>query len=116
MSNINIRYAHVPRFKAGDQEGIDYLEEHGYVVIANALTADEADHALSLMWDYLEELGTGIDRSDPETWDDDRWPTAVHGGILPSHGIGHSAAQWYIRDRAPVKLSLIHISEPTRPY
>ena len=103
MSNINIRYAHVPRYAAGDQAGIDYLEEHGYVVIANALTTDEANHALSLMWDYLEELGTGIDRSDLDTWDDDRWPTAVHGGILPSHGIGHSAAQWYIRDRAPVK-------------
>ena len=41
MSNINIRYAHVPRYAAGDQAGIDYLEEHGYVVIANALTTDE---------------------------------------------------------------------------
>ena len=56
MSNINIRYAHVPRYAAGDQAGIDYLEEHGYVVIANALTTDEANHALSLMWDYLEAV------------------------------------------------------------
>ena len=87
MSNINITYSHVPRFVAGEKNGLEYLEEHGYVVIANALTTEEADHALALLWDYLEELGTGIDRNDPETWDDDRWPTAVHGGILPSHGI-----------------------------
>ena len=45
---------------------------------------------MSLMWDYLEELGTGIDRTEG-TWDEDRWPTAVHGAILPSYGIGHSA-------------------------
>ncbi|GIS19166.1 MAG: hypothetical protein CM15mP120_10820 [Pseudomonadota bacterium] len=36
------------------------------MVIANALTTEEADHALALLWDYLEELGTGIDRNDPE--------------------------------------------------
>ena len=109
MSNINITYSHVPRFVAGEKNGLEYLEEHGYVVIANALTTEEADHALALLWDYLEELGTGMDRNDPETWDDDRWPTAVHGGILPSHGIGHCAAQWYIRDRAPVKQAFASI-------
>jgi hypothetical protein len=56
-----------------------------------------------LLWDYLEELETGIDRADIDTWGDDRWPTTVHGGILPSYGIGHSAAQWFIRDVPNVK-------------
>ena len=41
MSNIDITYTHVPRFAAGDQEGLDYLDEHGYVVIANALTTEK---------------------------------------------------------------------------
>ena len=102
-ANINISYEYVPRFKAGDSEGVSYLEEHGYVVIANALTGEQTTEALSLMWDYLEGLETGIDRNNRDTWDNDRWPTAVHGGILPGHGIGHSAAQWYIRDVPAVK-------------
>jgi hypothetical protein len=96
-------YVRVPRFAAGSPESIAYLDEHGYVVIANALSGAEADRALSLTWDYLEQLGTGIDRRDVATWDDDRWPTAVHGGILPGHGIGHSAAQWFIRSVPNVK-------------
>ena len=102
-ATINISYEYVPRFKSGDPEGVNYLEEHGYVVIANALTAEQSTEALNLLWDYLEGLDTGIDRNSRDTWDNDRWPTAVHGGILPGHGIGHSAAQWYIRDIPAVK-------------
>ncbi|MEM7077880.1 MAG: phytanoyl-CoA dioxygenase family protein [Pseudomonadota bacterium] len=98
MSNIQIEYTEVPRYAPGSAEGIAHLEEQGFVVYANALSHDQAEQALSLLWDYLEGLGTGIDRDDVATWDDDRWPTAVHGGILPSYGIGHSAAQWFIRD------------------
>lgn len=98
-------YAHVPRLEAGSLESADYLAEHGYVVIANALSGDEAAYALSLTWDFLASLGTGIDRSDPATWHDDRWPVAVHGGIIPSQGIGHSEVQWFIRSVPSVKQS-----------
>ena len=104
-ANINIAYQEVPRFQPGSRAGVDYLEEHGYVVIASALSAAEVDQAMDLLWIYLEELGTGVDRHDVATWGDDRWPTAVHGAIIPSQGIGHSAAQWYIRDRGKVKES-----------
>jgi len=90
-------YKHVPRFAPGSVDGIAYLHEHGYAVIADVLSESQCGRALDLTWDYLEQLETGIDRNDVTTWDDDRWPTAVHGGILPGHGIGHSAAQWYIR-------------------
>ena len=103
--HISIEYKHVPRFASGSKESTDYLDEHGFVIIASALSAQQAAQALSMLWDYLEELGTGIDRTDINTWDDDRWPTAVHGGILPSFGIGHCAAQWFIRDVADVKAS-----------
>ncbi len=96
-------YTEVPRFAAGSAESIAYLDAHGYVVIANALSPEEARRALDLTWDYLEQLGTGVDRKNVDTWDDDRWPTAVHGGILPGHGIGHSAAQWFIRGVPNVK-------------
>lgn len=98
-------YVHVPRFAPGSPDGIAYLDEHGYVVIANVLNAGESKHALDLTWDYLEQLETGVDRNDVATWGDDRWPTAVHGGILPGHGIGHSAAQWFIRSAPNLKKS-----------
>lgn len=103
QNNIEITYEHVARFAPGDAAAQAYLDEHGYVIFANTLNAEEAQHSLTLLWDYLEGLGTGIDRSDISTWDDDRWPTAVHGGILPSYGIGHSQAQWFIRNVPNVK-------------
>jgi len=93
----------VPRLAAGSHASVDYLDEHGYVVIANALSQMQANQALWLTWEFLEALGTGIDRFDPTTWRDDRWPVAVHGGIIPSQGIGHSAAQWFIRSVPAVK-------------
>jgi hypothetical protein len=102
-------YTRVPRFAPGSAEGMAYLDEHGYAVIANVLSTAEAAHAHDLTWDYLEALGTGVDRNDVETWDDDRWPTAVHGGILPGHGIGHSAAQWFIRGVPNLKKSFAAI-------
>ena len=107
--NITIQYQAVPRFELGDMDAVAHLEEHGFVVFANALSAQEAEHAMSLLWDYLEELGTGIDRTDLGTWDDDRWPTAVHGAILPSYGVGHSTAQWYIRDIPKVKQAFAQV-------
>lgn len=96
-------YTHVERFAAGSEESLGFLDEHGFVVIAHALSTTEVEQALSLTWDFLENLGTGIDRFEPATWTDDRWPVSVHGGIIPSQGIGHSKAQWFIRSVAQVK-------------
>lgn len=103
--STRIRYTQVPRLQPGSRESVAYLQEHGYVVIANALNSQQAEDALSGLWDYLEGLETGIDRHDVQTWGDDNWPTEVHGGILPSYGIGHCQAQWFIRDIAKVKKS-----------
>ena len=104
-SSISIRYERVPRLQPGSPDSVAYLKEHGYVVIAKALDLQQTQHALAGLWDYLEGLETGIDRLDSRTWDDDNWPTAVHGGILPSYGIGHCQAQWFIRDIPGVKKS-----------
>ena len=51
---------------------------HFTAVIKNALTKDEAARGVSLAWDFMEDLGTGIDRSDPATWDSDRWSVPVN--------------------------------------
>ena len=107
--NIEIEYKKVPRFESGSDESIQYLEEQGYVVIKNALSTAEASKTLELLWDYLEGLGTGIDRKDVSTWGDDRWPTCAHGGIMPSYGIGHSEAQWFLRGIPKVKKAFAKI-------
>ncbi|MDG1876887.1 MAG: phytanoyl-CoA dioxygenase family protein [Acidimicrobiales bacterium] len=96
-------YRHVPRLAVGSAESIEHLESEGFVVLASALDPDQTAHAVELTWAFLEGLGTGIDRCDPATWADDRWPVAVHGGIIPSQGIGHSEAQWFIRSVPAVK-------------
>lgn len=98
-------YREVPRLAAGSEESVAHLESEGFVVIAGALSPVQTSEALDLTWEFLEGLGTGIDRNDPDTWDDARWPVAVHGGIIPSQGIGHSAAQWFIRAVPAVKRS-----------
>ena len=65
--NIEIEYKHVPRLDSGSDESIKYLDEYGYVIIKNALTSEEAQITVDLLWDYLEELDTGIDRKDSTT-------------------------------------------------
>lgn len=102
-------YVEVPRLAAGSKESLDHLHSEGFAVIANALSPSDAARALGLTWDYLEQLGTGIDRNDMSTWGDDRWPIVTSGGIVPSLGIGHSAAQWFTRSAPAIKTAFASI-------
>lgn len=102
-------YARVPRLPADSPEALKHFEDEGFVVIAGALTSEESKTALSLTWDFMEGLGTGIRRSDPSTWSEDRWPTIAHGAIIPGHGIGHCEAQWFIRACPNVKKAFASI-------
>ena len=54
--NIEIDYKHVPRFESGSDESINYLDEHGFVIIKEALSKQEAEKTLALLWDYLEAV------------------------------------------------------------
>ena len=109
-TQLTPEYVYVPRCEAGSDESVEHLRSEGFVVIANALTPTEADQALDLTWEYLEALGTGVDRFDVGTWGDDRWPINVHGGIIPSQGIGQSEAQWFIRSARAVKTAFAAVS------
>ena len=62
-------YTRVPRFEPGSIESKQYLQEYGYVVIKNVLSKQESNTAINLIWDYLEELNTGINRNDYRTID-----------------------------------------------
>ena len=108
-SPLKPRYIYPPRLEPNSKQAKDYLNNNGYVVIKSVLSEIEANEALNLTWDYLENLGTGIDRNNPDTWIDEKWPTVVHGGILTYHGIGQSKAQWYIRNKNRVKESFVNI-------
>ena len=81
-----------------------FLAAEGYVVYRGVLTAAECDTSMTLLWDWLEALGTGIERGRPSTWGEERWPPSVSGaGILPYCGIGQSDAMWYVRTRPAVR-------------
>ena len=58
-------YQHVPRLAAGSAESVEHLESEGFVVIAAALDPEQTVRAVDLTWDFLEGLGTGIDRDYP---------------------------------------------------
>jgi len=49
------------------KEALKFLDEHGYVVIKNVLSAEEISHAKDLCWKFLEN-GFGAKRGDVTTW------------------------------------------------
>lgn len=52
------------------QQGIEHLNEYGYVVFSDVLSNDEVTHSVDLLWKHLETLKEPfhIRRNDPETW------------------------------------------------
>jgi len=61
---------------------------------------------VGLLWDWLEGLGTGIDRHDATTWTttDGRWPVDNSStGVVCTGGAGQSLAAWTVRSAAAVR-------------
>ena len=85
------------RFAFDDPRGLEYLAEHGYVVIREVADREQTRRAIDLFWDHVEGLGTGVDRDAPATWDDDRWIGDPTTGILPDYGVPQSAMLWACR-------------------
>ncbi|EGB02112.1 hypothetical protein AURANDRAFT_69187, partial [Aureococcus anophagefferens] len=62
-----------------------FLDEHGYAVVRSAAAPAECEAILGMLWDWLEGLGTGLDRGDAATWVDGRWPLAAGAsGAIPA--------------------------------
>lgn len=62
-----------PRFSVTNEntlkDGINYLNEHGYVVISDIMNQDEINFNKDLLWKFLENISNNtIQRNDPETW------------------------------------------------
>jgi hypothetical protein len=63
-----------PRFSVQNmeeiQQGVEYLDEHGYAVFSNVLSNDQIDHSVDLLWKHFENLKAPfrIRRDCPQTW------------------------------------------------
>ncbi|KAJ1456367.1 hypothetical protein M885DRAFT_564238 [Pelagophyceae sp. CCMP2097] len=103
------RYVAVPRFRVDDTGAADYLSEHGFVAFQNILSPPDVAKALDLLWDYLEALGSGLDRNDAATWAPNWPPTVGDAGILAWFGIGQSEFMWFVRTRPNVRAAFAHL-------
>ena len=60
------------------------------------LRREECEAYVRGVWDWLESLGTGIDRNDPATWRAPTWPASFRG-IINSLGVSHQPFVWRVR-------------------
>jgi len=88
---------------------LEHLHDHGYVVVKNVVLPEEVSTAKSLLWDWLESLGSGIKRDDIRTWKDSNWPGATFAGFMSTYGGGHCQAAWYLRGLPKVNQTFAHI-------
>ena len=69
------RFVDVDKFDVADGAAARaHLDERGFVVFRSVLDQGEVARANELFFDYVEALGSGVDRNDVNTWGDDRWP------------------------------------------
>ena len=101
------RFVDVDKFDVADGAAARaHLDERGFVVFRGVLDQGEVARANELFFDYVEALGSGVDRNDVNTWGDDRWPPcAGDAGILPWFGVGQSPFMWYVRTRPRVAVA-----------
>jgi hypothetical protein len=72
-------------------------------VLKEVIKDEEVFHVKNLFWEWLEALGSGIKRDDPETWVDQNWPGSGSIGFFVSYGGCHSKASWYLRTHPRVR-------------
>jgi len=71
------------------------LDENGFCVIENIFTEEQCLHHISAIWDWFEKLGTGIDRNNPHTWNDNNWIPSDKGII--KFFVGYTQFIWNIK-------------------
>ena len=74
-------------------------------MVPGVLSQSEVQTCLSLTWDWLESLGSGLERSDPATWTDNNWPGEFKSGITAECGSSQQPSLWYIRGHQGVQPS-----------
>ena len=79
------------------QDPVPNLKRLGYCIVRKVFSRAECHATISAIWNWLESLGTGIDRNVPETWSDDKWPSNINEGMI-QHSLGYKPFMWYIRE------------------
>ncbi|XP_028417194.1 putative phytanoyl-CoA dioxygenase [Dendronephthya gigantea] len=100
LGNNDVSWKTKPRNElnvtANSPSWIHQLNTHGYAVVPNVLSSQECDHIIEQAWEWLFKLGTGINRGDPKTWTNERWPSNFNG-IIQRYRIGHAPFIWKAR-------------------
>jgi len=93
---------------------VSTLREYGAVEVENVLTTQQCKVARSLFWDYMECLGTGINRADEGTFANQRWPRNYTLGMVDepeTADAGQSALCWYVRGQQNIRTLYSYVYE-----
>lgn len=77
------------------------LESQGWAVVPDVLTPPECKQYVDEAWLWLASLDTGINRNDPASWGDDKWPSSFRG-IINTLEVSHQDFVWRIRQHPSV--------------
>lgn len=56
-----------------------------------------------MFWSWIENLKSGVDRNNTDTWLNRNWPGIPDMGFFTGYGGAHSRASWYLRTRPNIK-------------
>jgi ectoine hydroxylase-related dioxygenase (phytanoyl-CoA dioxygenase family) len=79
----------------------EHLESKGWAVVPSVLSTEKVELYKSCFWDWMESFGSGIDRSNPESWTSSNWPLSIRG-LLQHYRIGHAKFVWDLRTEQAV--------------
>lgn len=75
---------------------LNKLDIDGYCVVPDIISLDKSDEYINRIWDWLESLGTGLERNDSSTWNSNNWPPNING-IIQQLRAGQEQFAWDIR-------------------
>ena len=93
-------------FDASERAWLDFLNEHGYVVLQGVVDADTVARARTSFWDAIETKNPGVDRADTETWE--LWQLDPRG-IVCDGDLMHCQGAWTIRSHPSVRSAFASI-------
>lgn len=111
IDSRTVQAVHPPRFPAYNDEARAYMQQHGYVVIADVVSREEIERAKDLFWQHVTAASPNLRREDVSTWIDENWIADPATGIVHTRGIGHSEFVWSIRDIPKVRQTFAELWE-----
>eukprot|EP01117_Protostelium_nocturnum_P002248 TRINITY_DN12898_c0_g1_i1.p1 TRINITY_DN12898_c0_g1~~TRINITY_DN12898_c0_g1_i1.p1 ORF type:complete len:337 (+),score=80.13 TRINITY_DN12898_c0_g1_i1:70-1080(+) len=105
MKNVELSSIPSLRPQVFSMDQVEEIKEHlgreGYVAV-KVMEREEAEERYQELWGFVENLESGIDRSDPSTWKPKSWPHQMYG-IIKSYAIGQSKVLWNCRKNENIR-------------